>query len=118
MKLPAEKPVAVDKVAEQRSRPLVERLEKLRRAPQTRVVTERIISLSKSMVEKITELSMEELTELSGALIQLIPGHSTVYRHAGTKISQLLQRQELVRIREDQTRLVSLFAGGPTVGSG
>jgi hypothetical protein len=112
MKLPASKAAAVDEVSELRNRPRPERLQNLTRAPQSSEVINRTVILCETMIEDMMNLTLAELDALSGALVRLIPSHTVVYRQAGMKISQMLERADLVRIHEDQQRLCSLFAAG------
>jgi predicted transcriptional regulator of viral defense system len=103
--LPTARAVAIDEVAERRKRPWSERLENLKRAPQSSEVVKRTATLCETMLKDLEELTPAELAALSEALIRLVPSQTAVYRETGMKIGQLLDPTELSLVREDQNRL-------------
>jgi hypothetical protein len=111
MRLPADRAVAIDQVAQRRNRPSLERLRNLQRAPQGREVLERTVSLCENLTDKLTELSTEELSAFGGALIRLVPTHPNLYRHLGIRMSYLIGEDELTRARADEERLPTLLSG-------
>jgi hypothetical protein len=109
MSIPFEKAVVFDRMDEKRGHHRLNRLQNLKRAPQVSKVIERMLTICEDMIQEITILSLDELSELGTVLTMHAADMPDFYTLLARQIGTLITQAELAQLYEDQENLKSTF---------